>query len=244
MTQENNPLPERPKSKTALLHETLLSGLPPSARRALLDSATEPQEGQDEADCEFQRFQADLPRSLRESLSKAKRSRRKPQRRRTSVKPLWCLCEQPDGDFPKVRLFKTSEGLARYMAKLEGEDVSVWPFYGVPLRFTKPDASGQRFLLLPGEEKALLLAARGPVDKIDADLLDLEDEEKKIQLDGWIGDPCLAEEAVGSYLQGDEENREIKERAKKKSKGREKRGKPKNEDDEGDETDGSPVEPE
>ena len=45
-----------------------------------------------------------------------------------TANPAWCLCEMPEGDYSRVRVFPDVERLVRYIGRLEGEEVSVWAF--------------------------------------------------------------------------------------------------------------------
>lgn len=131
--------------------------------------------------------------------------------------PRFCLCEMPDGEYPNVRIFKGVEGLVTYLGKLEGDDMAVWAFYGIPLRFTVPDKGGHRYLFLPGEQEAIPIPRTDmePIQKIAADLLELD-----FQADGWIGDPVMAEASSPDYYRtDDEESREKSKKRKKKKKG-------------------------
>ncbi len=97
------------------------------------------------------------------------------------------LVEAPDGDMPVLRKFRTVEAMARYIGKMEGEDISVWPFYGVPLTLTQGPG---RYLALPDGISALNVPAggTGTVRRIDLDLLN----EPIIQQDGYLGPAALA----------------------------------------------------
>lgn len=99
----------------------------------------------------------------------------------------YCLVEGPDGEWSSVRVFKTPEGLARRIGSMEGQDMVVWAFFGIPLRITK---GPQRYLLLPDGQQAITIPLYdgGPVQFVDADLL----SEREIQEDGFVGRPELA----------------------------------------------------
>lgn len=72
--------------------------------------------------------------------------------------------------WPMLKVFQSARQLAVHLGKLEKEDVSVWPFFGVPLRFTE---GPQRYLLLPDGTTAMMipLAPGGPTPIVDAGLL-------------------------------------------------------------------------
>jgi hypothetical protein len=57
-----------------------------------------------------------------------------------------CLVVCPDGEYPRLEVFSAIEGLTERMRELEGEDVTAFPFYGVPLPFTR---GPHRFVYLP-----------------------------------------------------------------------------------------------
>jgi len=118
--------------------------------------------------------------------------------------PRWCLCEQPDGEFPKVRMFQELEDMARYMGRLEGDETAIWAFYGIPMRFTAPIGDDKiRYLFLPGEEMAVSIPKSNQelMRTLDAD--DVLAAEPDWQEDGWIGDPALSEAVSESYYKKD-----------------------------------------
>ena len=117
-----------------------------------------------------------------------------------SSNPVWCLCEFPEGEFPKVRLFRSPDNLARYMRRLEGQEVAVWAFYGVPLSFTAPDPKfNRRYLCLPGNQEAILIPSSPTesIQRVDISILELLGLD--VQEDGWLGDPRLAEGTGAFY---------------------------------------------
>jgi hypothetical protein len=96
------------------------------------------------------------------------------------------LVECPDGDWGAMRLFKRVEGLAARVGQLEGEDVVVWAFFGLPLRLTK---GPQRYLLLPNGKAIMVpMYEGGPCKIVDAGLIDV----LEVQEDGYLGPPELA----------------------------------------------------
>lgn len=100
----------------------------------------------------------------------------------------WCLCDMPEGDFPRVHLYTTVQGLAEAIARREGQETAVWAMYGVPLVLTKPvntgDSQKARYLLLPNQ-MAALVSTKEPFRFLEQsqlpDNLETEDE-------GWLGD--------------------------------------------------------
>ena len=101
----------------------------------------------------------------------------------------WCLCDMPEGDFPRVHLYTTIQGLTEAIARREGQETAVWAMYGVPLRLTKPVTTGDgqksRYLLLPNQ-LAAPVSTSGEFRLVTQESLpeNLETEE-----DGWLGDP-------------------------------------------------------
>lgn len=101
----------------------------------------------------------------------------------------WCLCDMPEGEFPRVHIFQSLARLVESVAKREGQETAVWVTYGVPLRLTKPCnlAGGKkvRYLLLPNNLAAIVSndAAFSVVsqEELPADI--------EIQDEGWLGDP-------------------------------------------------------
>jgi hypothetical protein len=60
--------------------------------------------------------------------------------------PEFCLVVAHDGDWPTLDIFSDVESLARRIRSLEGQQVNAFPFFGIPVPFTRgPD----RFLQLP-----------------------------------------------------------------------------------------------
>jgi hypothetical protein len=52
-----------------------------------------------------------------------------------------------DGEYPTLEIFPNIDALTKRMRALEGKDVNVFPFFGIPVPFT---AGPHRFLELPG----------------------------------------------------------------------------------------------
>jgi len=100
------------------------------------------------------------------------------------AEPRYALVEAPAEEYPKLRIFPTLEGLVEYMGTLEGQDTVVWPFFGVPMRFTQ---SPQRYLVLPNG-----LAVTIPMYE-DQPLEYVELTEADYQTDAFLGDPDMAE---------------------------------------------------
>jgi hypothetical protein len=101
----------------------------------------------------------------------------------------WCLCDMPEGEFPRVYMFKDLVQLIEAVAKKEGQTTAVWAMYGVPLRLSKSfkrqkDGLVCRYLLLPNQ-KAVLIGPNEPFKLLDQTELI---EELEIEEDGWLGD--------------------------------------------------------
>lgn len=99
----------------------------------------------------------------------------------------YCVVEAHDGEWARVTVCGNAEAAARKLAELEGEDVVAWPFYGVPLAFTK---GPQRCLTLADGLTAisLPLTPGGKIHTLDATLLD----PANVQDDGYLGPQELA----------------------------------------------------
>jgi hypothetical protein len=101
----------------------------------------------------------------------------------------WCLADMPDGDFPRVYAFSTLRGLISAIEKREGTDTAVWPFYGFPLRLTRPTADRRgvkkRYLQLdPHVCVPVSSLDLTPVRGLDIESIGIEEE-------GWMGDPFM-----------------------------------------------------
>jgi len=101
----------------------------------------------------------------------------------------WCLCDMPEGEFPRVHIYKDLHQLVEAISKREGQTTAVWPMFGIPLRLSKAfkrqkDGLLCRYLLLPNQ-KAVLIAPNEPVKLLDQTELA---EELEIEEDGWLGD--------------------------------------------------------
>jgi hypothetical protein len=98
----------------------------------------------------------------------------------------WCLVCTRDGEWPELTTFRTAEQLATQLQRLEGHDVTVHCFYGLPLSITK---GPQRYIKLPsGELLTVPLYAGVPCERHHvSELTDLEYETT-----GFMGPPELA----------------------------------------------------
>jgi len=100
----------------------------------------------------------------------------------------WCLCEMPEGGYPRVFLFNELAVLLDAIIKREGTDTAVWITYGTAFQLTrsvtKPNGNKVRYLLLP-DDKAIKLDAEQQPTVIDSSLLP---EDLETQDDGWLGE--------------------------------------------------------
>ncbi len=142
----------------------------------------------DDADLEFRQLINALPMEVGEALEATVPLDLEPDWPRT-IEHRWCLCEMAEGDFPRVRLYATVQGLTEAIAKREGQETAVWAMYGVPLRLTQAITTGDnqklRYLLLPSQ-LAAPVSTGGEFRFVSQESLpeNLETEE-----DGWLGDP-------------------------------------------------------
>lgn len=174
--------------------EAFLAKLSKPARAAM--SATEnplvPSQPQPEPDDDgemFQRFLAKLSPTARAAYG-GKAPEPKPTAGVEEASPRWGIVEATDGEWAKMRLFKTADALARRVQELEGTDTVVWCFYGLPMPVSK---GPQRYLTMPGGKQLMQvpLYEGGPCKLVDADLLpNLEAEEA-----GYVGPRELSEAA-------------------------------------------------
>ena len=146
----------------------------------------------EEAEYDYQAALSTIPDSFRERLSDPARE----IRAEVSTSPAWCLCEMPEGDYSRVRVFPDLEHLVRHIGRLEGEEVSVWAFYGTPLRITRPMGSpGQRYLLVSDQEVVPIPYGGGQVlhPMVDNQAL------PEVQEDGWLGDEAFTQGSTETY---------------------------------------------
>lgn len=106
----------------------------------------------------------------------------------------WCLCDMPEGDFPRVYAFQSIRRLVEAIAKREGQETAVWAMYGIPLRLTRliTAANGKqvRYLLLPNQ-LAVAISASDSLTVIEQSLLP---DDLATQDEGWLGDPDYLKE--------------------------------------------------
>lgn len=99
----------------------------------------------------------------------------------------WHVVETKDGEWPRLRMFRKPADLAAHLQRLEGQDVTVWCFYGLALQITK---GPQRYLRLPdGKFLQIPLYENGPCETVTEESLQSVEFEEA----GYIGPPELAE---------------------------------------------------
>lgn len=158
---------------------------------------------------EYSSFVAQLPSDVVATMGDASPKQSEELPWEHTVEHHWCLCEMPEGDFPRVFVFPTLQRLTEAIAKREGQEVAVWPMYGIPLRMTKaipnPNNGGAltRYLLLPNQ-LAAVVSVKEPYKLIEQSVLpdDIETEDE-----GWLGDPTMLEQQgyfVDGYVEEDD----------------------------------------
>ena len=111
----------------------------------------------------------------------------------------FCLVESPEGDYPRLRMFNDAASLAKRLASLEGQDVAVWPFYGLPLSFTKLEGGAPRHLILPSGSALTIPTFPGQEPEETSSFFASDSD---IQEDGFLGPP----ELVGEVVDGSSED--------------------------------------
>ncbi len=157
-----------------------------------------------DATAEYDNTLASLPPSLRESLQ------RDLEDHEVTEEPTppgasnlqWCLAVMPEGEFPRVTVFPSAERLASAVASREGEEVAVWPFFGIPLRLSRSvaDSSGRqvRYMLLPNQAAITVGSHLNGLELIGQSELP---PDLAMQDEGWLGDQELLQEQ-GYFLSG------------------------------------------
>lgn len=97
----------------------------------------------------------------------------------------YCVVEAFDGDWPRLRVYRTPEAMAKRVQKLLGKDVSVYCYFGIPL---KVSVGPDRFVELPNGYQAIDVPAfPGVAPKIREIDTDTVWEER-----GYVGPSYLA----------------------------------------------------
>jgi len=162
----------------------------------------------DDSDSEFQAMLDQLPVDIAERVSSAHAESEEIEWGKL-IEPQWCLCETPEGEFPRVYALPSLERLVELIAKREGEETAVWPMWGIPLRLTKAKTIEQgnkqitvRYLLLPNQKAAVISAEKG-FQLVDQSLLPVSLE---LEEEGWLGDQAYLESQsfyVDGYIDDD-----------------------------------------
>ncbi len=98
------------------------------------------------------------------------------------------LVECKDGEWAVTRAYKKPETLARRLCELDGKDVVVSAFFGIPLAITK---GPQRYLMLPGGTQAITVPI---VEGLATPIIDAETiRHLGVEEDGFLGPPELRE---------------------------------------------------
>lgn len=176
--------------------DSWVGGLSKSAREALRDKETAPLPVEmpspvgDEVDA-YAGFRRTLTGAAKEGIDHLVEAEPTIEARTDQEAVRYALFEALDGDWPVTRVFTGPDGLARRIGQLEGQDIVVMAYFGVPLKLTM---GPQRYLHLPDGRSAIMipLVPGGPATIIDADLI----ANLEPQVDGFLGPPELAETAM------------------------------------------------
>jgi hypothetical protein len=159
-----------------------------------LDAAIQKQEFvDDDSVVDYRNFTAKLPETVSQQMVELKAEdyeKLLPKK----IEHRWCLCDMPEGDFPRIFSYTSLANLTEAIAKREGKETAVWAMYGVPLMLSKALTRGSgeekeiyRYLLLP-DKQAVIVANKEPFRLIDQDDLP---EDLEMENDGWLGDPTF-----------------------------------------------------
>ncbi len=151
-----------------------------------LDNIYAPDLAEDDNVLAYKKMLSSLPVELAAQLNQGND---KPTEWPKQIEHAWCLCDMPEGEFPRVHIYKDLTQLVEAISKREGHTTAVWPMYGIPLRLSKSfkrqrDGVLCRYLLLPNQ-KAILIAPNEALKLLDQTELT---EELEIEEDGWLGD--------------------------------------------------------
>jgi len=95
--------------------------------------------------------------------------------------PQYGLVEVVDGEWPTLTMSPTVAGMVNRIQALEGKDVVVWPFYGIPLALSE---GPQRYVVLPnGTAVSVPLFDGGPSHTVPATKL----QGISIESSGYLG---------------------------------------------------------
>lgn len=167
--------------------EVFLSRLTPAARAAVRATAEPGKPSAVVADeDDFEEFSQQLTPATREVIEGTAALISNDEDIAENV-PRFCLVESENGEWPRLRICNNAEALVKQMAAVEGKDMTVFPFYGIPLRFSK---GPQRYLILPDGETALSIPVveGAKIQRVEAELLGLE-----VEPNNFVGPPELAD---------------------------------------------------
>ncbi len=190
----------RPPARSKLtLWEQTIARQPATIRERLRGEVTVDSQSPEQA--EYQKSRDRLPAGLQDRVDALVAEAAEDIDTGNAPTPRWCICEMPEGDFPRVKMYPKIEPLVRRLGELEGQETAVWVFYGIPLRFTLPYGKSRgRFLFLPGEIEALSIpkSEHDKPERVSAELLG----HMEWQDDGWLGDPSFSEGVAEDYFVG------------------------------------------
>lgn len=114
----------------------------------------------------------------------------------------WCMCEMPEGDFPRTFAYPTLKGLTDAVLRREGQETAVYLLYGVPLQLTRAVGGTDycakvRYILLPNQ-KAAVVSANMPFKVIDQSELP---DGIEVQDEGWLGNSDMVSDQ-SYYING------------------------------------------
>lgn len=98
----------------------------------------------------------------------------------TGVADSWCLLESPEGEYPRIRVFKKLAMLLNYVKHMEGTETAVAIVRGTPLSLSKV-LEGNRYLLMG--DSAIRIGDSSATVLPQSSLVGLTRQE-----DGWLGD--------------------------------------------------------
>lgn len=172
--------------------DVFVAGLSPGARAVLNSDTVDPllREPPDSAeDDETAAYAAALLKLSPDAgavLSHVAAAARPPQV--VAGKARFCLVEIPDGQWPKLRAYKSADALARRLQVLNDQDVSVWCYYGIPLKVSKDQP---RYLELPNGYQFVTVPPFAGVPPTTVDAAAVGDVEWETR--GYLGPAYLAE---------------------------------------------------
>lgn len=187
--------------------EQILDELPDTVRQASFQAQGPPAESDDP---ELSQLMDDLPGTTKAALEASRR----PLPIDPETRLGFCMIKIPDGEFPRVSVYSSITDMVYDLGALDGQEISVVPFYGVPLQFSQQQSDGRRYILLPGGNTLLSVpqAPQEPLERFNRD--DLPDIDG--QGDGWLGHPALSADQGATYRRGNRFGSRIKRPKRKK----------------------------